>query len=82
MSVAASAAEQGGAGEALVGRRVKVEGLGEGTVTAFVKSKVGGSAHTVVTAPFPVGAGTGGQKVKLARKGNGKTQSLGDLGRR
>jgi hypothetical protein len=31
---APSAAEEGGVGDALVGRRVRVKGLGEGTVTA------------------------------------------------
>jgi hypothetical protein len=65
---APSAAEEGGDGEALVGRHVRVQGLGEGTVTAFSKSAFGASAHTIQPAD-----GGGEKKVKLARKGNGKT---------
>jgi hypothetical protein len=64
---APSAAEEGGDGEALVGRHVRVQGLGEGTVTAFSKSAFGASAHTIQPAD-----GGGEKKVKLARKGNGK----------
>ena len=62
-----SAAEEGGDGEELVGRRVRVESLGDGTVSKFHKTAFGASAHTIVL------SGGGEKKVKLARKGNGKT---------
>jgi hypothetical protein len=54
-------------GPAIVGRRVRVDGRGAGQVLSFAKSKFGASAHVVRL------DGGAEVKVKLARKGNGKT---------
>ena len=60
--------EEGGEGSAIVGRRVLVGAHGAGTVTAFVRARIGASSHVI-----RLDAGGTEVKVKLARKGNGKT---------
>ena len=59
--------EEEGDGDAIIARRVLVDGHGAGTVKSFVPAKLGASSHVIQL-------DTGGEaKVKLARKGNGKT---------
>lgn len=53
-------------GPALVGRRVFVQGHGDGTVLSFEQALVGASAHTLRF-------GSDTTRVKLRRKGNAET---------
>ena len=59
--------QEQGDDEAIVGRRVFVEGYGKGLVVSFVRARIGASSHVI---KFD---GGGESKVKLARKGNRET---------
>ena len=59
--------QEQGDGEVIVGRRVFVEGHGEGIVVSFIRARIGASSHVI---KFD---GTGDSNIKLARKGNRKT---------
>eukprot|EP01050_Picozoa_sp_SAG11_P032493 SAG11_NODE_10589_length_819_cov_0.713889_1_plen_206_part_01 len=61
-----TSAETDADGNVIVGRRVRVNGYGDGEVVEFVKENRAASAHVI---RFPGGV----KRVKLARKGNNKT---------
>ena len=58
-------AEEEGEGSAIIGIKIKVDGLGPGVVKSFSKAKLGASAHVIRMYSGEQ------QKIKLARKGSG-----------